>query len=202
MSSNRLDVSIGSGELITCTFANTSLQQPPVAVDDSVTTDEDQPIRIDVLANDTDINGDPLSIAAMEMVTPTHGTAVISGTQIIYTPTANFFGTTTLTYTVSDGVGISNVGTVTIDILPVDDRGDVSCDTVTNSVDALYILQFNVGLRTNQLATCGGQIANTTDLFGGACDVNGDMSCNSVDALFILQCNVDIANEFCPAELP
>jgi len=76
--------------------------------------------------------------------------------------------------------------------------GDVSCDNLVNVVDALYILQYDVGSRS---------AANSCPLASGTllldhCDVSKDNSCNSVDALFVLQCDVGISNTFCPARFP
>jgi large repetitive protein len=65
--------------------------EPPVAVDDFVVTDEDTPVTVAVLANDVDPDGDALTVTAVS--TPANGTAVIDadGT-IVYTPNANFNG--------------------------------------------------------------------------------------------------------------
>jgi len=76
--------------------------------------------------------------------------------------------------------------------------GDVSCDSLVNVVDGLYILQYDVGSR---------RAANSCPLASGTllldhCDVSKDNTCNSVDALFILQCDVGISNTFCPARFP
>ncbi|MGB9724135.1 MAG: ELWxxDGT repeat protein [Chloroflexia bacterium] len=76
---------------------------PPEAGDDAATTPEDTPALIDVLANDDDANGDPLSIAAVGL--PAHGTAVVSGTMVLYTPIPDFYGSDAFSYTVSDGHG-------------------------------------------------------------------------------------------------
>ncbi len=72
--------------------------------------------------------------------------------------------------------------------------GDVSCDSAVNVVDALFVLQFEVGLRVDS----GCPLAPDT-LYLAACDVSADELCNVVDALFILQCEVGIPNTFCPA---
>ena len=82
-------------------------------------TEEDQPIIVDVLANDVDPDGDPLSITAIG--TPADGTAAILGNNIIYTPTLNFAGTETFTYTVSDPSGLSATARLSIVVTPVND---------------------------------------------------------------------------------
>ena len=79
---------------------------PPDAADDAAVTLEGTAVTIDVLANDSDVNGDVLIILAIG-IGPTHGTAVISNNAnfIIYTPAAGFTGTDTFLYTISDGRG-------------------------------------------------------------------------------------------------
>jgi outer membrane protein OmpA-like peptidoglycan-associated protein len=77
-------------------------QHVPVAVDDSVSVDEnsvDNPI--DVLANDRDPDGDALTITAVSAAQ--HGTAAVAGANVIYTPTTGFRGDDSFTYTISDG---------------------------------------------------------------------------------------------------
>ncbi|MEO7325774.1 MAG: Ig-like domain-containing protein [Dokdonella sp.] len=75
----------------------------PLAHDDNATVVGGQSITIDVLANDSDADNDPLAVTAV--TTPTHGSAAISGTLIVYTPAANFIGSDSFRYTVSDGRG-------------------------------------------------------------------------------------------------
>uniref|UniRef100_UPI002610B880 Ig-like domain-containing protein n=1 Tax=uncultured Christiangramia sp. TaxID=503836 RepID=UPI002610B880 len=68
------------------------------------TTSEDTPVQIDVLNNDSDPDGDELTVT--EVTQPGNGSAVINtdGT-VTYSPNANFNGTDTFTYTISDGNG-------------------------------------------------------------------------------------------------
>ena len=94
----------------------TAVNDPPVAVNDSASTAEDTAININVISNDTDVEGDTLSVTAV--TTPTSGAAAIvagSTTTITYTPNAGFTGTDSFTYTVSDGTD-TDTGTATINI--------------------------------------------------------------------------------------
>ena len=96
-----------------------AVNDPPVAVDDSSAVLEDSGANvIDVLANDTDIENDLLSVTAVTQ--PANGSVSFSATGVSYTPTGNFFGTDTFTYTVSDG-DLSDVGEVTVTVAPVND---------------------------------------------------------------------------------
>src|SRR5205814_6728418 len=87
----------------TVTVTVTPVNDAPVAVDDSASTPEDVPVTIAPLANDNDLDDDQLIITD---ATTTNGTVVIvGGTNLLFTPSTNFNGTTTITYTISDGNG-------------------------------------------------------------------------------------------------
>jgi len=73
----------------------------PLALDDQLDTYRGVPTIISVLNNDRDIEADPLFI--QQVAQPQHGTAVISGSRLIYTPNPTFYGLETFTYTIVDG---------------------------------------------------------------------------------------------------
>ncbi len=77
---------------------------PPVAVNDKATTNQGIPVNINVVANDTDIDHDLLTVTGIS-TQPKNGTAVINtnNNTLTYTPTANFFGQDTFAYIISDG---------------------------------------------------------------------------------------------------
>ncbi len=89
---------------------------PPVAVNDVATTGLDTPVVIDVLANDSDADGDPLTIAMTS--TPTGGSVVIAtdGKSLTFTPDSGFVGATSFTYTIRDGRGGSALATVSVTV--------------------------------------------------------------------------------------
>ncbi|MFY9914471.1 MAG: Ig-like domain-containing protein, partial [Nocardioidaceae bacterium] len=132
-------VSDGNGGTDTSTIAVTvtSVNDPPVANNDTLTIAEDSgPATLDLLTNDTDIEGDTLTVTA---VTALNGTITSPGGVWTYTPNANFNGTDTLTYTVSDGNGGTDTGTMTVTVTPVNDPPVANNDTVSiaeDSVDA------------------------------------------------------------------
>ncbi|MDN2661698.1 tandem-95 repeat protein, partial [Neptunomonas sp. CHC150] len=98
-------VSDGNGGTSTATVAVTinAVNDNPTTAGESATTDEDTPVTVDVLANDSDVDGDTLSV---DSATAANGAVAINpdGT-ITYTPNADFNGSDTITYTVSDGNG-------------------------------------------------------------------------------------------------
>jgi len=90
----------------------------PVANDLDVTTPEDEPLAGVRVGLDPD--NDPLSVSLVSG--PGHGTLVITDSgELTYTPDPNFNGGDSFTYTVNDGIGDSNVGTVNITVTPVND---------------------------------------------------------------------------------
>jgi hypothetical protein len=100
-----------------------AVNDPPVAVDDSASVAAGGSVLIDVLFNDTDVEGDSLSITNPQTVTDRLGSAEIEGGQIRYTPADGFTGTDTFTYTVNDGLADSNSATVTVTVF----AGEINC---------------------------------------------------------------------------
>ena len=93
---------------------------PPLAVDDSVVTAEDIPSAISVLANDSDADGDPLTVSAFSQ--PNHGAVVSAqGGVLTYTPAGDYSGTDSFSYTLSDGRGGTDTAMVSITVAPVND---------------------------------------------------------------------------------
>ncbi|MEM7032801.1 MAG: Ig-like domain-containing protein [Chloroflexota bacterium] len=149
----------------------TVVNSPPNAKDDLATVDEDMGVTILALDNDSDPNGDMLSIQSIG--TPTQGTAtIIASSVVVYTPSLNYAGSDNFTYSISDGVA-NDTATITVTINPIndppianDDVGSTPKDTpVTVSVldndtdpemDGLTVLA--VGAASNGLATTNGTV--------------------------------------------
>src|SRR5439155_6962112 len=108
------------------TIAVDPVNDAPVAVNDNANTAEDTAATIDVIANDSDVDGPSLSVKASSISVPGHGTASLIATgpdagSILYTPTANYNGPDSFTYQATDGSLDSNVATVSITVTAVDD---------------------------------------------------------------------------------
>ena len=116
-----------AGLTTTRSFTFNVTNPPPTAVDESVSTDEDVPVTVDVLGNDTDPDGDVLSVDPAFPPIAGHGTVVINpdGT-LTYTPDANYDGTDTIVYRVTDGQGGLSTGIVTVTVLPRNDAPDTT----------------------------------------------------------------------------
>ncbi len=104
--------------------------EPPVAVDDLLNIDEDGLGSIDVLANDRDPDGTPLSIQSVSG-SAKGATLSVSGGTINYKPVPDSNGTDTLTYTLVDDRGNTAVGTVTVKIRAIDDLPRTVDDSLT-----------------------------------------------------------------------
>ena len=91
----------------------------PQAVADSLTTAEDTASTIDLLANDTDPDGDPISLVGTSG--GAHGSVSCAGGLCTYTPAPNFNGSDSFTYTIADGRGGSSSATVNVTVIPVDE---------------------------------------------------------------------------------
>src|SRR5436305_4537931 len=103
---------------------------PPDAVDDTATVMEDSGANaIAVLANDTDSNSDPLTITAVTQ--GAHGAVTFSAASVSYTPSPNFFGTDTFTYTIDDGHSATDTATVTVTVLNIEDPPNAADDSAT-----------------------------------------------------------------------
>jgi large repetitive protein len=128
-------ISDGNGGTSTAavTVTVTPVNDNPVAVNDNATTNEDQPVTIGVLGNDSDVDGDDLSVTA---ATSPNGSVVINadGT-ITFTPNANFNGPTTITYTISDGNGGTATATVNVTVAPVNDAPVANPSTASTNED-------------------------------------------------------------------
>jgi hypothetical protein len=141
----------------------------PIAESDEGNVDEDSPVLISVLANDSDPNGDVLTIVTVS--DPANGTAVIDNDgNVIYTPDEDFFGTDTFTYDVTDG-GIITTATVTVTINPVNDapRFTPGASIFTFPQDGSSVF---IGGETFENPIDGGEQFIVD--FGEAVDVEGD----------------------------
>src|SRR5439155_1920671 len=129
-------ISDGHGGTATATVAVTvaPVNDAPAARDDSATTDEDTAVVINVLANDSDVDGDSLAVSAVTQ--GSHGAAAINadGT-VTYAPAANYNGPDSFTYTISDGHGGTATATVAVTVAPVNDAPAARDDSATTDED-------------------------------------------------------------------
>ncbi|MBI2396782.1 MAG: tandem-95 repeat protein [Xanthomonadales bacterium] len=117
----------------------TAVDDPPVAVGDSPTVAEDSGANtIDVLANDTDIDAGTKLVTAVG--TPSNGTVTNNSSNVSYTPSGNYCGADSFTYTITGGSSATVSVTVTcVDDAPVAvaDSPTVAEDSGANTIDVL-----------------------------------------------------------------
>src|SRR5262249_48429351 len=101
----------------------TPVNDAPVSAPDAYETWEDFPLAVyglGVLANDQDVDGDPLTAALASG--PSHGTVTLNPNgSFTYTPAPNYNGSDSFTYRAVDPSGLSSVATVSLNIIPMDD---------------------------------------------------------------------------------
>ena len=93
------------------------VNSPPVAVDDSASTLKNVSVDIDLLANDYDPDGDPLTVIAIIQSEPKMGHVVNHGDgTVTYSPMAGWWGGDSFQYRISDGRGGTAIATVTLEV--------------------------------------------------------------------------------------
>ena len=127
----------------TVTQVDAPLNGPPVAEDDAASTPEDTPVDIPVLINDSDPDGDIITVTTI-ITPPANGTVVINpdGT-ITYTPDPDFAGSDSFVYEICDPSGLCDTATVTITVTPVNDppvANDDNTETTINTPIAIPVL--------------------------------------------------------------
>jgi VCBS repeat-containing protein len=121
-------ISDGNGGTDTATVNVTviNVNDPPLAMDDTASVNEDSSFNhVMVLSNDIDNDpGQPLEITAVTQ--PPNGSTLISNgsDHIMYLPDADFFGTDTFTYTLSDG-SLTDTATVNVTVRNINDAPDI-----------------------------------------------------------------------------
>ncbi|MDF4989200.1 tandem-95 repeat protein [Vibrio parahaemolyticus] len=118
----------GVSESTTVTVNVTPVNDAPVAKDDIATTQEDTAVTIDVLSNDTDVDGDKLSIQSATVPEAQGKVEIVDG-KLVFTPAENFNGHAEITYTVTDGQ-LTDEAKVTVTVNPVNDAPTIKVDAV------------------------------------------------------------------------
>ncbi|WP_269540004.1 tandem-95 repeat protein [Cerasicoccus fimbriatus] len=124
-----IEISDGNGGVVTLTedFTINAINDAPVADALSVETDEDSPIAITLTGSD--IDGDSLIYAIV--TAPANGSLSGTAPNLTYTPSENYFGEDSFTFTVDDGAETSAVAAVSITVTPVNDAPAFSSAPIT-----------------------------------------------------------------------
>jgi hypothetical protein len=149
----------------------------PVAAADSAVVAEDGSVEINVLANDFDPDGDPISIVAVGAAT--HGTVLQkAGGALLYTPRTDFNGSDSFTYRIADDKYGKSYGTVTVTVTAQPDSPIARPDTISAFAgraftirpldndsdpdgDAISLQSFTAPMRGSVVAGPGGSLTYT-----------------------------------------
>ncbi|MEM7058900.1 MAG: Ig-like domain-containing protein [Pseudomonadota bacterium] len=142
-----------------------------VAEDDAPETDEDTAVIVDVLANDVDVDGDPITVTSA--TNGANGTTVVnSDGTITYTPDPNFFGSDTFSYQITDGTGETETAFVNVTVNPVNDdpvAADDAADADDDGLATINVLSNDSDIEGDTLSVSSAGNGAT-----GLVTINGD----------------------------
>jgi subtilisin family serine protease len=152
---------------------------PPVAAADEATVDEDRSVDIDVIANDSDADGDQPAVSSIG--TPANGSASLNAAGLVrYVPEPNFAGNDSFDYTISDGRGGSDTASVKVRVSAINDA-PVATDDVAQTNEDLAI---DVAVLANDSDIDGValSVASVGTAVNGSPSINGDGTVHFVPA--------------------
>jgi VCBS repeat-containing protein len=123
----------------------------PVAALDEFSVAEDGILSLPVaslIANDSDIDGDTLSIVSVGNAT--HGNVAIVNGQVVFTPQANFHGQASFAYVLKDGYGGTSQATVNVNVLSVNDLPTAAADSVVTQEGSPLVISSAQLLRNDR----------------------------------------------------
>ena len=151
---------------------------------DTAVTQEENAVTIDVLANDTDVDGDVLTV---ESATATNGAVIInSDGTLTYTPNAEFNGVDTISYDISDSQGGSASSMVSVTVTPTEVEPEPSSETVVHRVNVggalLTAIDGGLDWSADTNATPSAYLLDAGSGYVGTSDVGGvDASVNQAE---------------------
>jgi len=121
----------------TVSITVTPVNDAPIANNQSVSVQED--IAKAILLTGSDVDGNPITFTLV--TSPSHGTLTGTIPNLTYTPSANYNGSDSFTFKVNDGTVDSNIATVSITVVPVNDDAPVATNqTVTTGEDTPVVV--------------------------------------------------------------
>jgi VCBS repeat-containing protein len=175
-----VDDGFGGSATATVTLTITPVNDPPVANEDSHSTDEDEPLSVPaptgVLFNDEDAERD--SLTSTLVAEPANGSLTLNADgSFSYTPNQDFNGTDSFSYQASDAELQSNIATVTITVNPVNDPPVVTIGTDSQTVqysDRIQTVTISaVDIDSATLTLTSSDLPSSLSTAGG-CTASGD----------------------------
>lgn len=162
----------------TVSISVTSVNDVPVANADAASTAEDTAVSINVLSNDTDVEGELDSATITIESEPQNGTATVENGMIRYLPNDGFSGSDSFEYSVADESGErSNNALVTISVVAVNDAPSVVADAASTNEDT----SVEINVLANDSDSDGSIDATTVEIENSP--TNGDVSVNNTTGL-------------------
>jgi VCBS repeat-containing protein len=160
----RADDGQDQSNLAEVTIDVASVNDPTVAHDDLFTLNEDETLNRDavdgVLANDFEVDGDPLEVILVDG--PTHGQLTLrSDGSLTYVPEANFHGDDSFTYKVDDGTADSNTATVVLRVTSVNDPPVADGESYATDEDTTLVVGASEGVLVGDTDVEGSDLTAT-----------------------------------------
>ncbi|WP_170940626.1 tandem-95 repeat protein [Pseudoalteromonas sp. NBT06-2] len=181
----------GGTDIGKATLTISSVNDNPIATDDTTSTVEETTININVLTNDSDVENDPLFV--LSAISSAGIVNINSDNTLTYTPNINFIGKDVIDYTISDGNGGEDSAKVFITVINLNDDPVANPDTAATSEDeSLFIDVLNndtdsdgdtltiiaaTASNSSVLAVVGSSLSYTPNLnFNGSDSINYSIS--------------------------
>ncbi|MEZ9847951.1 tandem-95 repeat protein [Vibrio breoganii] len=120
----------GNEDSATAVVVVIPVNDAPTAVDDVISILEDTPVVIDVLENDSDIDGDDITLEEVSLVDPTQGSVDIVDGKVQFTPAEDFSGEVKIIYVIKDEDGLESSAEVVVTVEPQNDAPEISVTAV------------------------------------------------------------------------
>ena len=130
----------GNTDTATVTVTVNPVNDAPEANPDADVTDEDTAVTIDLLANDTDVDGDDLTVVSATLVSGEGEITDNGDGTFTYTPAPDFNGEAVIEYTIEDEEGLQDTSTHTITVEGVEDAPDAQDDVAETDEDTPVII--------------------------------------------------------------
>ncbi len=170
-------IQVGNGSVITTILDEPKADNYPTATDDTLSTNEDTAVVLDVLANDTDSDG-TIDPTTLQIVTPpSHGSISVNPVTgaVTYTPAPDYNGQDSFTYTVKDNDGNpSNSATVNLTVNPLQDPPVAVNDVASTAQDTAV----TINVMENDIDVDGNPTLDAASITIVTAPTNGTLTIN------------------------